>query len=158
MIFFVFTGVNWFSVVVQGAAGWYTVKGIAAGVELLKKHNGKRFRDGARQFIKGLRHHIGRAELGKAIADLDAKIQASSGQNAFFLQRASVKFLDLQFEGALADLYVFLVEEPRNVSGLVLKGKILSFLDRFEEADECFQRALVRNSTENVILIRSGPP
>lgn len=93
--------------------------------------------------MKGLRHRVGRAEIVAKIASLDAKIRASPNDPQLVLQRATLKFLDLQLHSSLVDLDAFLVNNPTNVSALVMKGKIHSFLDQYDQADETFKIALV---------------
>jgi Flp pilus assembly protein TadD len=96
--------------------------------------------------MKGIRHQLGRDQLAKAIAELDVKIQATQDTELYF-QRASVKFLDLQLNSALLDLDTYLAAKPNAVAPLMLKGKILSFYDRFDEADAVFNLAAVRESS-----------
>eukprot|EP01122_Echinamoeba_exundans_P006281 TRINITY_DN1731_c0_g1_i2.p1 TRINITY_DN1731_c0_g1~~TRINITY_DN1731_c0_g1_i2.p1 ORF type:complete len:358 (+),score=67.35 TRINITY_DN1731_c0_g1_i2:417-1490(+) len=134
--------------------GYFTFVGAK---KLLQEHGGKRIQKSVKGFLKGLRHQIGRPEIHKAIAELDSQIEAHPDQVDLYFQRASAKFLDLQFVEALQDLYPVFNANQNNLSALMLKAKIVMFMDQFETAEAILESALAV-APEKAPLNAQGQP
>lgn len=111
----------------------------------LKKHNGRRFREGIRRAHKGIMKSLGRDELLKQINDATALIAQPGSAPALLQQRASLYFAAMRYPEALQDISAFLQHEPKNVVAQFTRGYINSLLENFDDADKDLNTALVRS-------------
>lgn len=134
--------------IVLGAVGYGAFKvggkGVAVAKGGLKKHNGRRFRNGVARAAKKVLKSLGKDTIDLHIAAVSAQIAALGAPAGLLQQRASLCFAAMRYADAQQDLAQLILVEPENLLAHFTKGYIHSLLGESSNAEAHLNIALVR--------------